>query len=262
MMMDLGGRNSPVWPIDNVFDLLTMSQFKSTYKITELISPQQRHAELISNVLFRHQLLILMAPCTFVNDSSRLNRDNINTLSLNSFFLGVKHRLAAVKMARLCVAVLAALLGVLSLGSCQEKVYLERAGRTYTNRPFRSMLTVSNGERFGNWTWSEMCPDYFFAVGFSLRVNNKCHFNSFISDFMYVKRRCNVHHNSYVSGHNSTKAGWSYLWETCSASLGGAQTACDGRHRSERDPSHLRQRRGQKLPLFCWVAHWLVSTSM
>lgn len=63
-----------------------------------------------------------------------------------------------------------ALLAVLSGGLCQEKTFLQRAGTAFNSRQYRSMLTVSNGEKFGNWTWPEMCPDKFFAVGFSLRV--------------------------------------------------------------------------------------------
>lgn len=65
---------------------------------------------------------------------------------------------------------LAALLALLSGGWCQEKTFLQRAGSAFTSRPYRSMLSVANGERFGNWTWPEMCPDTFFAVGFSVRV--------------------------------------------------------------------------------------------
>ncbi len=63
-----------------------------------------------------------------------------------------------------------ALLAVLSSGLCEEKIFLQRAGEAFKNRQYRSMLTVNNGERFGNWTWPEMCPDKFFAVGFSIRV--------------------------------------------------------------------------------------------
>ncbi|XP_056300207.1 vitelline membrane outer layer protein 1 homolog [Pseudoliparis swirei] len=66
------------------------------------------------------------------------------------------------------VAVLAALSGACS----EEKVFLQRAGEAFSSREYRSVLTVSNGERFGNWTWPEMCPDKFFAVGFSLRVES------------------------------------------------------------------------------------------
>ncbi|XP_068179175.1 vitelline membrane outer layer protein 1 homolog isoform X2 [Antennarius striatus] len=65
---------------------------------------------------------------------------------------------------------LAALLALLSAGFCLEKAVQQRAGSLFNDRPFRSMLTVTNGERFGNWTWPEMCPHEFFAVGFSVRV--------------------------------------------------------------------------------------------
>uniref|UniRef100_A0A4W5P7B4 Uncharacterized protein n=1 Tax=Hucho hucho TaxID=62062 RepID=A0A4W5P7B4_9TELE len=65
-------------------------------------------------------------------------------------------------------------LAVLALGSClpvlpEEQPYVERAGIQYSARPYTSLLTVPNGEQFGNWTWPEMCPDKFFAVGFMLR---------------------------------------------------------------------------------------------
>lgn len=62
------------------------------------------------------------------------------------------------------------LLAVLSSGLCEEKSFLQRAGKAFNSRQYRSLLTVNNGERFGNWTWPEMCPDKFFAVGFSIRV--------------------------------------------------------------------------------------------
>ncbi|XP_062255350.1 vitelline membrane outer layer protein 1 homolog [Platichthys flesus] len=65
-----------------------------------------------------------------------------------------------------------AVLAVLSVGLCEEKNFLQRAGVAFTSRPYRSMLTVTNGEQFGNWTWPEMCPDQFFAVGFSVRVES------------------------------------------------------------------------------------------
>ncbi|XP_031723377.1 vitelline membrane outer layer protein 1 homolog [Anarrhichthys ocellatus] len=71
-------------------------------------------------------------------------------------------------MASLFTAV--ATLAVLSGGLCEEKGFLQRAGEAFSSRQHRSLLTVGNGEKFGNWTWPEMCPDKFFAVGFSLRV--------------------------------------------------------------------------------------------
>ncbi|KAM6910587.1 vitelline membrane outer layer protein 1 homolog [Xenentodon cancila] len=63
----------------------------------------------------------------------------------------------------------AALLAVLSSGFC-EKVFVQQAGVAFNSRQYRSVLNVTNGEMFGDWTWHEMCPDNFFAVGFSLRV--------------------------------------------------------------------------------------------
>ncbi|RVE63102.1 hypothetical protein OJAV_G00165170 [Oryzias javanicus] len=64
-------------------------------------------------------------------------------------------------------------LAVLSLGVCEEKVFLQRAGTAYNSRKYRSELNVTNGERFGTWTWPEMCPENYFAVGFSVRVESK-----------------------------------------------------------------------------------------
>ncbi|XP_037532636.1 vitelline membrane outer layer protein 1 homolog [Nematolebias whitei] len=63
-----------------------------------------------------------------------------------------------------------ALLAVVSGSFCEEKQFLQRAGKAFNSRKVRSEMTVTNGERFGNWTWPEMCPDHFFAVGFSVRV--------------------------------------------------------------------------------------------
>merc|ERR1711931_210574 len=54
-----------------------------------------------------------------------------------------------------------------------DKSYLQRAGTAFSGRPHSSLLTVTNGEQFGNWTWPEMCPDKFFAVGFSVRVETE-----------------------------------------------------------------------------------------
>lgn len=64
------------------------------------------------------------------------------------------------------------LLGMLVFGLCAkvDKPFIAHAGVMYNSRPFSSMLTVKNGEQFGNWTWPEMCPPDHLAVGFSLRV--------------------------------------------------------------------------------------------
>lgn len=67
-----------------------------------------------------------------------------------------------------------AVLAVLSAGFCEEqKNFLQRAGVAFNSREYKSLLTVSNGERFGTWTWPEMCPESFFAVGFSVRVKQR-----------------------------------------------------------------------------------------
>ncbi len=80
----------------------------------------------------------------------------------------VKHWLAAVKMVNLFTVV--SLLAVFSSGLCAEKQFLQRAGQAFNSRQYKSVLSVNNGEQFGNWTWPEMCPQDFFAVGFSIRV--------------------------------------------------------------------------------------------
>ncbi|KAM6163999.1 vitelline membrane outer layer protein 1 homolog [Rhynchocyon petersi] len=37
-------------------------------------------------------------------------------------------------------------------------------------RSFSSVIEVTNGGPWGEWAWPEMCPDGFFAGGFSLKV--------------------------------------------------------------------------------------------
>lgn len=39
----------------------------------------------------------------------------------------------------------------------------ESSGRT-------SVIEVTNGGPWGDWAWPDMCPDGFFASGFSLKV--------------------------------------------------------------------------------------------
>lgn len=68
------------------------------------------------------------------------------------------------------LTVVALLLAVASSSLSEEKQFLQRAGEAFNSRKVRSVMTVANGERFGNWTWPEMCPEQFFAVGFSVRV--------------------------------------------------------------------------------------------
>ena len=63
---------------------------------------------------------------------------------------------------------IAVVLATLSLGLSASEV--QPAGREHSTRPFSSVLTVNNGQEFGEWTWREMCPGGTHAAGFSLRV--------------------------------------------------------------------------------------------
>ena len=62
-----------------------------------------------------------------------------------------------------------AVLALVASGWCKEEP-VERAGLKFSSRKYSSVINVPNGEQFGNWTWPEMCPDKFYAVGFSVRV--------------------------------------------------------------------------------------------
>ena len=68
------------------------------------------------------------------------------------------------------LAVLVAVEAVPMAAPTGSKQGVSRAGTKFNDRYFESMLTVNNGEQFGNWTWPEMCPEKHFAVGFMLRV--------------------------------------------------------------------------------------------
>ncbi|XP_060936554.1 vitelline membrane outer layer protein 1 homolog isoform X2 [Limanda limanda] len=59
-----------------------------------------------------------------------------------------------------------AVLAVLFVGLFQH-------GAVVAFRPYTSVLTVPNGAPWGTWTWPDMCPPHFFAVGFSTRVEAK-----------------------------------------------------------------------------------------
>ncbi|XP_017573115.1 vitelline membrane outer layer protein 1-like [Pygocentrus nattereri] len=74
--------------------------------------------------------------------------------------------MASVHVSALCLLALV----VLAQGNSLESSFVVKAGTRFTPRSYASMLTVPNGEQFGLWTWPEMCPQNFFAVGFSLRV--------------------------------------------------------------------------------------------
>lgn len=51
------------------------------------------------------------------------------------------------------------LLWVMHCGHTQKRV--ER---------YASIIDVTNGGTWGDWTWPEMCPDGYFASGFSIKV--------------------------------------------------------------------------------------------
>ncbi|KAK6491331.1 vitelline membrane outer layer protein 1-like protein [Huso huso] len=61
---------------------------------------------------------------------------------------------------------------LLSTVSCELNAnsIVHRAGTEFADRAVYSTIEVTNGGQFGDWTWSEMCPEGFYAIGFSLRV--------------------------------------------------------------------------------------------
>ncbi|KAJ3597731.1 hypothetical protein NHX12_001248 [Muraenolepis orangiensis] len=62
-------------------------------------------------------------------------------------------------------------LALVSSGCCKDTP-VQRAGSEFNFRKYSSVINVTNGEQFGRWTWPEMCPDTYFAVGFSIRVES------------------------------------------------------------------------------------------
>lgn len=58
----------------------------------------------------------------------------------------------------------------LALFGCHVKG--KRAQRS-ADRPYRSLLSVDNGQRWGTWGLKEVCPLGYYAAGFSLKVSAK-----------------------------------------------------------------------------------------
>ncbi|XP_028674038.1 vitelline membrane outer layer protein 1 homolog [Erpetoichthys calabaricus] len=61
---------------------------------------------------------------------------------------------------------------LLSVVSCELELTSNviKAGSMFTNRQYYSTINVTNGGEFGQWTWLEICPEGFYAIGYSLRV--------------------------------------------------------------------------------------------
>ena len=53
-------------------------------------------------------------------------------------------------------------LGVMCYGHAQIQVHVEPR--------YASIVDVTNGGTWGDWAWPEMCPDGYFASGFSVKV--------------------------------------------------------------------------------------------
>lgn len=54
------------------------------------------------------------------------------------------------------------LLGVMCYGHAQHSIHAEPR--------YTSIIDVTNGGTWGDWAWPEMCPDGYFASGFSVKV--------------------------------------------------------------------------------------------
>ncbi|XP_074840623.1 vitelline membrane outer layer protein 1 homolog [Carettochelys insculpta] len=44
------------------------------------------------------------------------------------------------------------------------------ANGTFANRYYYNAINVSNGGPWGTWTWLDMCPEHYYAMGFSIKV--------------------------------------------------------------------------------------------
>nr|XP_006133305.1 vitelline membrane outer layer protein 1 homolog [Pelodiscus sinensis] len=44
------------------------------------------------------------------------------------------------------------------------------ANGTFSNRKYYSSINVTNGGPWGSWTWIDMCPEHYHALGFSIKM--------------------------------------------------------------------------------------------
>lgn len=49
-----------------------------------------------------------------------------------------------------------------------------KANGIFLNRQHYSSISVANGGPWGTWTWTDMCPEHFYAMGFSIKVTAAC----------------------------------------------------------------------------------------
>lgn len=103
------------------------------------------------------------------------------------------------------------------------------AGTTFGLRNYSSILTVPNGEKFGIWMWSELCPENFYATGFSLRVTISSTLSLFslncMSSSLSVLHFCVCSYNSLHRSSLTSMAVMIRLWTESVSSASKMKTA-------------------------------------